>query len=125
MRIERLEKQMTKPTKTQAQDKAEMALQKKLQQAIESEKPISSVVETEAEREIIRSFGFLTLKPMVVAVNIGENQLDKTFDFGDIIDKSTPVITICGKVEYELSQSRCRQQDDIYGGDGDKRISGK
>ena len=83
VRIERLEKQMTKPTKTQAQDKAELALQKKLQTAIESEKPISSVIETEAEREMIRSFGFLTLKPMVVAVNVGENQLDKTFDFGD------------------------------------------
>ena len=36
-RIERLEKQIRKPTKTQAQDKAELALQKKLQEAIESE----------------------------------------------------------------------------------------
>jgi len=104
IRIERLEKQLTKPTKTQAQDKAEMALHKKLQEAIESEKPISSVIETDAEREIIRSFGFLTLKPMVVAVNVGENQLDKTFDFGDIIDKDTAVIALCGKLEHELSQ---------------------
>jgi len=104
IRIERLEKQLTKPTKTQAQDKAEMALHKKLQEAIESEKPISRVIETDAEREIIRSFGFLTLKPMVVAVNVGENQLDKTFDFGDIIDKDTAVIALCGKLEHELSQ---------------------
>ena len=104
VRIERLEKQLTKPTKTQAQDKAEMALHKKLQQAIESEKPISSVIETDAEREIIRSFGFLTLKPMVVAVNVGENQLEQTFAFGDAVDKNTPVITLCGKLEYELSQ---------------------
>lgn len=103
-RIERLEKQLTKPTKTQAQDKAEMALHKKLQEAIESEKPISSVIETDAEREIIKSFGFLTLKPMVVAVNVGENQLEQTFDFGDAVDKNTPVIALCGKLEYELSQ---------------------
>ncbi len=104
VRIERLEKQLTKPTKTQAQDKAEMALHKKLQQAIESEKPISSVIETDAEREIIRSFGFLTLKPMVVAVNVGENQLEQTFDFGEAVEKNTPVITLSGKLEYELSQ---------------------
>jgi len=49
-RIEKLEKQVHKPTKTQADDKAELALHLKLQGAIESEKPISSAIETEAER---------------------------------------------------------------------------
>jgi ribosome-binding ATPase YchF (GTP1/OBG family) len=83
-RIERLEKQVNKPTKTQAHDKAELALQKRLQEAIESEKPISSVIETDDDREMVKSLGFLTLKPMAVAVNVGEDQLEKTFDFGAI-----------------------------------------
>jgi GTP-binding protein YchF len=103
-RIERLEKQVHKPTKTQAQDKAELALQKKLQQAIESEKPISSAIDTEAEREMIKSLGFLTLKPVVAAVNIGEDQLGQKFDFGDCLEADVPVIAICAKLEYELSQ---------------------
>ena len=103
-RIERLEKQIHKPTQTQAKDKAELALQKKLQEAIESEKPISSVIETEAERELIKSLGFLTLKPMLVAVNVGEDQLDKKFDFSDLIDPATDVIEICAELEYELAQ---------------------
>ncbi len=103
-RIERLEKQVNKPIKTQAQDKAELALQKKLQQAIESEKPISSAIETEAEREMIKSLGFLTLKPIAVAVNIGEEQLGEKFDFGDVVGDSVPVVTICAKLEYELAQ---------------------
>jgi len=103
-RIEKLEKQVNKPTKTQAHDKAELALQKKLQEAIESEKPISSAVETDAEREVIKSLGFLTLKPVAVAVNVGEEQLDKKFDFSDRVDSSVPVITICAKLEYELAQ---------------------
>jgi GTP-binding protein YchF len=103
-RIEKLEKQVHKPTKTQAHDKAELALQKKLQQAIESEKPISSAVENDAEHEMIKSLGFLTLKPMAVAVNIGEDQLDKKFDFSGEIEISVPVITICAKLEYELAQ---------------------
>ena len=38
-RVEKLEKQVNKPTKTQVRDKAELALQKKLQEAIESERP--------------------------------------------------------------------------------------
>ncbi len=103
-RIERLEKQVHKPTKTQARDKAELALQLKLQDAIESEKPISSAVETEAEKEIIKSLNFLTLKPMAVAINVGEDQLDQTFDFSSVIDDTVPVVTLSAKLEHELSQ---------------------
>ena len=103
-RIEKLEKQVHKPTKTQARDKAELALQKKLQEAIESERPISSAVETEAERRIIKSLGFLTLRPVVVAINVSEDQLDEKFDFADHLDSSAPVITICAKLEHELAQ---------------------
>ena len=101
-RIERLEKQIHKPTKTQAHDKAELALQKKLQDAIESEKPISSAIETEAERAMIKSLGFLTLKPSVVLLNVGENQLEDDFelDAGDDV----PVVKVCAKLEHELSQ---------------------
>ena len=103
-RIEKLEKQVSKPTKTQAHDKVELALQKKLQETIESEKPVSSAVETEAELEMIKSLEFLTLKPMAVAVNPGEEQLEQKFDFPDVLDDGVPVITICAKLEYELAQ---------------------
>ena len=103
-RIEKLEKQVHKPTKTQPQDKMELALQIKLQQAIEAEKPISSVIQTEAEREMIKSLGFLTLKPMAVAVNVGEDQLGKEFDFISAADGTAQSITICAKLEYELTQ---------------------
>jgi GTP-binding protein YchF len=103
-RIDKLEKQVHKPTKTQAHDKAELALQKKLAEAIESEKSISSVIETDAEREMIKSLGFLTLKPIAVAINVGENQLGEKFDFTDRLGDSPAVITICAKLEYELSQ---------------------
>jgi len=103
-RIEKLEKQLKKPIKTQAQDKAELDLQKKLQETIETEAPISSAIETKAEREMIKSLGFLTLKPIVVAVNIGEDRLDEKFDFTGRVDNTVPVITICAKLEYELAQ---------------------
>ncbi len=116
-RIEKLEKQVHKPTKTQAQDKAELALQIKLQEAIESEKPISSVIENETELEMIKSLGFLTLKPVAVAVNTGEDKLDRKFDFGDRLDSSVPLTTICAKLEYELSQldagSRAEFMEDL------------
>jgi ribosome-binding ATPase len=101
-RIERLEKEVNKPTKTQARDKIELALQKKLQDAIESERPISTAVETEAEKEMIKALAFLTHKPMAVVVNVGETDLNRQFNFD--IDKSVPVITLCAALEKELSQ---------------------
>jgi len=103
-RVERLEKQVHKPTKTQAHDKLELELQKKLQETIESEKPISSAVETDAEREMIKSLGFLTLKPMAVVVNIGEDKLGEKFGFAHTIGSSEPTINVCVKLEHELAQ---------------------
>ncbi|MBN1505347.1 MAG: redox-regulated ATPase YchF [Sedimentisphaerales bacterium] len=103
-RIEKLEKQVMKPTKTQAHDKAELVLQKKLQEAIESEKPISSVVETEEERAMIKSLEFLTLKPIGVVVNVGEGDLDRKIDLGGSIDDTVPVVTLSAKIELELAQ---------------------
>jgi len=103
-RVEKLEKQVHKPTKTQAKDKAELALQKKLQEAIESEKPISSAIESEAELAIIKSLGFLTLRPSIVAVNVGEDQLGEKFDFTGSVGGSGQVISICAKLEHELAQ---------------------
>ena len=100
-RIERLEKQVNKPTKTQTQDKAELELQLKLQKALESEQPISSVIQSEHELEIIKPLGFLTLRPMMVVVNVGENQLDKPID----LSKAAPgveIVQLCAKIESEL-----------------------
>ena len=103
-RISNLEKQVHKPTRAQARDKAELALQKKLAEAIESERPISSAIETDNEREMIKSLGFLTSKPVVVAVNVGEDKLNEKFDFAECIGDSVPIVTICAKLEYELAQ---------------------
>jgi len=103
-RIGKLERQVTKPTKTHAQDKAELALYKKLQETIESEKPISSAIETQEELETVKSLGFLTLKPMVVAINTGEGQAGEGLSLDDMVDENVPVINICAKLEYELAQ---------------------
>ena len=103
-RIERLEQQRKKPVKTQAHDETELALHKRLQEAIEAEKPIRSVIQNDEELELIRSLGFLTLKPMIVVVNLGEKQLAGEFELGNILDETVPVTAVCAKLERELSQ---------------------
>jgi len=102
-RIDKLQKQIKRPTKTQAKDKAELELQLKLQETIEAEKPLSTVIQTEEQLEMVKSLGLLTLKPFVIAVNIGEENLKQTFDFSDICP-DIPLITISAELEHELAQ---------------------
>jgi len=103
-RIEKLERQVARPTKTIAQDKVELALQKRLQEAIEAEKPISSAIQNDDELNIIKSLGFLTLKPMALVINVGESQLDKAFDLGEVMGGTVPVVSMSAKLEHELAQ---------------------
>jgi GTP-binding protein YchF len=102
-RIDKLEKQIHKPTKTQAHDKAELALQLKLQAGLEAEKPVKAIIENEHELELIKSLGLLTLKPMMVVANVGEGRLGEEFKF-DNLDESVQVISLCAKLESELAQ---------------------
>jgi len=71
---------------------------------LEAERPISSAVDSEEQMQIIKSFGFLTLKPIVVAVNIDERQLGERLNLADIDSCAEAVICISAKIEYELSQ---------------------
>lgn len=102
-RIDKLEKQINKPTKTQTHDKAELALQLKLQEGLEAEKPVKAIIENEHELELVKSLGLLTLKPMMVVANVGESQLGKEFKF-DNLDESVEVVSLCAKLESELAQ---------------------
>ena len=59
-------------------------------------------IANDAELEMVKPLGFLTLKPLVVAVNIGEDGKSQKLEIPG--DTSTPIITVCAKIEYELSQ---------------------
>ena len=103
-RIERLEKQIHKPTSTQKKDKAELALQLKLQAGLEEEKPVSGIIQNDDELALIRSLGFLTLKPMMVVVNVSEDDLAGPFDADKFGGKGVEVIKLCATLESELAQ---------------------
>ena len=104
VRLERLEKQLQKSSKTAEQDKAELAIQRKLQAVLEENRPARTAQLEEKELELIRSLGLLTLKPMMVLVNVGEGDLTKEYNLSSIVDSSVPICSLCAKLEKELSQ---------------------
>ena len=37
-------------------------------------------------------------------INVGENDLEKSFDLGAVMGDAVPVVTMCAKLEHELAQ---------------------
>ncbi|MGE5577149.1 MAG: redox-regulated ATPase YchF [Syntrophothermus sp.] len=105
-RIERLEgaKKRTK------ENEAELVLMRRLREALESETSLHSLELADQERALIRSFTFLTEKPVILVVNVDETQ----FKSGEYPGKAAvdqwakhnhvPVLEVCGQIEVEISR---------------------
>ncbi len=73
-RVERIEAQLKKPTKTHDLEKRELALLERCREALESGLPLSTVIHTEDERRQVSSFAFLTEKRLVCVRNVSDDQ---------------------------------------------------
>lgn len=99
-RIEKLDRAIPKASKERDQLKQERELLLRCHTALESEKPLSSLVRTGEEEKALRSFGFLTQKPVTVVINIGENQVGRELPFRD--PHAADILAVCATLETEL-----------------------
>ena len=87
----------------------EQQLLQKIKAELENEGPIWQQKLTADEMRSLSNYQFLTAKPMLLVINIDENQLskDKTFE-ADIRAAYShslfEVVALCGKLEMELTQ---------------------
>ena len=72
-RLERLEASIKKTNKPE--DVAERPIFLKMKDCLETEKPLRELVLGEEERRRLRSYSFLSEKPMLLVVNLGEDQM--------------------------------------------------
>ena len=101
-RIEKLEKAITKPTKDRDQQKHELELLRRCGDALENEIPLATIVQPGPEEKMARGFGFLTQKPVVVLINVGEDHIGAEPPFRD--PHAADTITICASLEADLIQ---------------------
>jgi GTP-binding protein YchF len=102
-RVKKLRNQVTKPTKTQEQDKKELAVLERLLAHLESSHPASTfTTSNDDERKVVAAFQFLTAKPILTVFNVGEGDLG---DKSAALEKEYPgSIALCAKLEMELAQ---------------------
>ncbi len=103
-RLNRLESEIGKMAAREREIRiAERDLLTRMREALENETPIRDLEMTEEEELMVRGYQFLTAKPMLVVLNIGEDQLADAPTVPYEHQKSH-VVPLCGKIEAELAQ---------------------
>jgi GTP-binding protein YchF len=85
----------------------EQALLQRMQAALEAETPLRALDLTEDDQRIVAGYRFLSLKPLLLVFNIGEDQIGEraTLEAGwrtQYARPHTDVAALCGKLEMEL-----------------------
>lgn len=108
-RLERLDKEL-KRQKDPALEKEQHVLQL-AKQALEKQTPLRELSLASEEEHLIRGFTFLSSKPMLYVLNLGENDAAKTdaaeqfaAETGLKQRPKTGVTAVCGKIEAELAE---------------------
>lgn len=100
-RVERLTQTIKKLKNKENEE--ELALLLRMQKQIEAEKPIREMDLSEQERRKLRSFSFLSEKPLLHIINVGEDKLSKRDEYlaGDL-DKNQEITFVCGTLEEQI-----------------------
>lgn len=107
-RIEKIEG--TRKNKVTKEQLEELEVLKKCKDGLEEGLLLNSIDFNEREEELLRTFSFLSEQPMILVVNIDEDQLARgEYPGKEELEKyseetNTPVIEICVKAEQEISQ---------------------
>lgn len=80
---------------------SELALFETLQETLSNERPLRSLDLTDEQQKSVRGYGLLTLKPVLVIINTGDEQDEVTIE---IDHKGVEISNMRGKLEMELIQ---------------------
>lgn len=103
-RLERLEKELKKISGQEKKSKIdEQEILFRLKEALEEERPIRDLELSSQEEKLIRGYALLSKKPVLIVLNVGEEQLFEppSLEYAHL---SSAVVTLSAKIEEELTQ---------------------
>lgn len=108
-RLERLEKDRKKVKNPELDREAELL--HKCKTLLEDSKPLRNMELSAEDEKRIRGFQFLSQKPMLFVLNLGENEagrlreVEESYRAGPLAARAqTAVTAVCGKIEAELAE---------------------
>ncbi len=109
-RLERIEKSMhNRKIVPGSPQTMELELMQKIGKQLEDEKPLKELDLSNDEAKTIRSFDFLTLKPMIIVANVGEDDIGKTNPLVEGLrayceSEGMELIELAANIEAEVAQ---------------------
>ncbi|NLS79037.1 MAG: redox-regulated ATPase YchF [Chloroflexi bacterium] len=105
-RMERLEHDLNRKGNyaTRKTDQQEYDLLARLKETLEREVPIRDVELTDEEDKLLRGFRFLTAKPALVVLNVGDDGDDDPTQYLSYDHRRSQVICLRGGLEMEIAQ---------------------
>jgi GTP-binding protein YchF len=123
-RLEKLDKEL-KRTKNPEGEKEKVLLER-IRTQLEKDKGIRELELSEAEDKCIRSFAFLSQKPLLHMVNVDEQDMSSVENpekFYPSPKKGTSVLAFCGKIESEILELEDEEKDIFLEEYGLKQLS--
>ena len=117
-RLERVGKK-AKTTKDK-NDLLELEALNKSKEALEKDIPLRQLDYSEEELKILKSYSFLTLKPIIYLANVQEEELGKADneyvkEVKEYASKEgSKVVSLCAKVEEDLSEMSKEEKDEMF-----------
>jgi len=101
-RLQKIEKDMRHPRTDAAQLRAEYDLLRRCQQALERERPVRALGLKSEELKALRGFQFLTAKPVLKVLNVGEGALHGPTTEAAAAALGPGTIVMCAELEMEI-----------------------
>ncbi len=105
-RIERLESDIKK--KGEKSKEQELHLMQRIRDCLENERAIRDIELTEGEARLLRGYQFLTQKPMLIVLNIGEDEIGNTEKYQELSARNAaegiPTVALSAEIESEIAQ---------------------
>lgn len=106
-RIERIKKQLKKSNNKVLE--SELLLLEKCHTYLENGNPLRKVIFSKEEMNILKAYQLLSMKPMLIALNLDETQFDDAYEYINhvseiMVERNTKVVSFFGKIEREMSE---------------------
>ena len=115
-RLERLDKESKK--KHDKEQDYEKVLLLKFKEHLEKELPLRLFELTDEDKKIISSYPFLTIKPLLIVLNVGEDDINKRVLSEDVIQKYSSqniyFMQISAKIEDELAGLESKEDREVF-----------
>lgn len=90
-------------------DVKEIELLERIKEALESNIPVRKLCLDEEEKKLISSFNLITLKPIIYALNVEDNDINTGNNYTKLVEdyakkEGSETAIICAKLESELSE---------------------